>query len=91
MSATGPSFSAASLSSLSLHPCGNSGIVQRKNPRHKKYITSTNDRRSYKARLFASQSQKEPDWKLFAVVDDKEEPLTEAEVLHIFQDEEIES
>jgi hypothetical protein len=40
----------------------------------------------YKARLFASQSQKEPDWKLFAVVDGKEEPLTEAEVFHIFQD-----
>jgi hypothetical protein len=45
----------------------------------------------YKARLFASQSQKEPDWKLFAVVDGKEEPLTEAEVFHIFQDEEVES
>jgi hypothetical protein len=40
----------------------------------------------YKARLFASQSQKEPDWKLFAVVEGKEEPLTEAEVFHIFQD-----
>ena len=40
----------------------------------------------YKARLFASQTQKEPDWKLFAVVDGKEEPLTESEVFHIFQD-----
>jgi hypothetical protein len=28
---------------------------------------------------------------LFAVVDGKEEPLTQAEVFHIFQDEEIES
>jgi hypothetical protein len=45
----------------------------------------------YKARLFASQSQKEPDWKLFAVVDGKEEPLTETEVFHIFQDEAVES
>ena len=45
----------------------------------------------YKARLFASQYQKEPDWKLFAVVDGKEEPLTEAEVFHIFQDEAVES
>ena len=44
----------------------------------------------YKARLFAAQSQKEPDWKLFAVVDGKEEPLTEAEVFHIFQDETVE-
>jgi hypothetical protein len=41
----------------------------------------------YKARFCASQSQKEPDWKLFAVVDGKEEPLTETEVFHIFQDE----
>jgi len=40
----------------------------------------------YKARLFSSQAQKEPDWKLFAVVDGKEEPLTETEVFHIFQD-----
>jgi hypothetical protein len=30
-------------------------------------------------------------WKLFAVVDGKEEPLTEAEVFHIFQDETVES
>ena len=41
----------------------------------------------YKGRFFASQSQKEPDWKLFAVVDGKEESLTETEVFHIFQDE----
>ena len=40
----------------------------------------------YKARLFSSQAQKEPDWKLFAVVDGKEEPLTETEVFHILQD-----
>ena len=46
---------------------------------------------SVDARLFASQSQKEPDWKLFAVVDGKEEPLTEAEVFHIFQEETVES
>jgi hypothetical protein len=39
----------------------------------------------------ASQSQKEPDWKLFAVVDGKEEPLTETEVFHIFQDEAVEN
>jgi hypothetical protein len=40
----------------------------------------------YKARLFASKAQEEPVWKLFAVVDGKEEPLTETEVFHIFQD-----
>jgi hypothetical protein len=45
----------------------------------------------YKARLFSSKAQQEPDWKLFAVVDGKEEPLTEAEVFHIFQDEAVES
>src|SRR6516162_9320802 len=45
----------------------------------------------YKARLFASQSQKEPDWKLFAVVDGKEEPLTEAEGFNTVQDETVES
>jgi len=44
-----------------------------------------------KARLFASLSQKEPDWKLFAVVEGKQEPLTEAEVFHIFHDEVVES
>jgi hypothetical protein len=45
----------------------------------------------YKARLFSSKAQQEPDWRLFAVVDGKEEPLTEAEVFHIFQDEPVES
>jgi hypothetical protein len=45
----------------------------------------------YKARLFSSKAQQEPDWKLFAVVDGEEEPLTEAEVFHIFQDEVVES
>ena len=45
----------------------------------------------YKARLFASKAQEEPVWKLFAVVDGKEEQLTETEVFHIFQDETVES
>ena len=45
----------------------------------------------YKARLFSSKAQEEPDWKLFAVVDGKEEPLIEAEVFHIFQDKAAES
>ena len=45
----------------------------------------------YKARLLSSKAQQEPDWKLFAVVDGKGEPLTEAEVFHIFQDEVVES
>jgi len=39
----------------------------------------------YKSRLYRSKTE-EPEWKLFAVVDGKGEPLTEAQVFHIFEE-----